>query len=400
MANNFFSTVDPLYGLENIPGVLNLPGAENYLTGQQFGGGVEGLIKGINTSQNLDPVLGTINTLANTVYGVKKGGETGMSNLSTMQKLRQDLIKSGIDITKGGIDIQKGRFDLQKAPFELANIAYQASQGQFDANARNNLMNLIQSLPPEQQLQALADPKTWYTKTLEAGMPTTDIKEYEYGQLKGPEFYSYLEKMKKAGSPSTTIKMPEQEKMMLESDIKTLDSLVSASNAARSIATKTQDIDAILGDMPGGGIVKLGADLQAYLGLPTEKAQKSQVVQAIATKGATEIRAPGSGSTSDLEFNAYRTAFPTLATTAQGRKLMVRMANASASRASKLTDWARTRMKEGTFTYEGLREYDDSLGKVITADLKKALDVELQKSGKNVSQYDYSAADALVGIEQ
>ena len=301
-----------------------------------------------------------------------------MTDLANMQKLRQDLIKGGLDVTKTGLDIQTSQFDL----------------GQKQ-NKQAALFRMIQNLTPEQQLQAVSNPEE-FTKTMIGNLGyTNNYKDYLFAKQGGyPGSYTdYTKEIEKyrATNVSATVKMPEKEKMMLESDIKTLDSLVSASNAARSIATKTQDIDAILGDMPGGGVVKLGADLQAYLGLSTEQAQKSQIVQAIATKGATEIRAPGSGSTSDLEFNAYRTAFPSLATTAQGRKLMVIMANASATRASKLADWARTRMQEGTFSYEGLRAYDDSLGKVITADLKKALDAELQKTGKSVSDMGLSA---------
>jgi len=183
---DFFNNIDPLKGLYNlnIPGVLQPDNLESYVTGGQIAGGVEGLLKGLEASKNR-PAFFALPTIAGSTYlGGKSGGQTALSNVANMAKLRQDLIKSGIDITKG-------QYDVQKAPFELANIAYQASQGQFDANARNNLMNLIKSLPVEQQLQALADPKTWYTKTLEAGMPTTDIKEYERS-LKDPGLKQYL----------------------------------------------------------------------------------------------------------------------------------------------------------------------------------------------------------------
>ena len=381
MANGILDPLNPLQGLGNVPGVTDLTGSESYVTTQGLTGAITNLADAAAKRQNIPLALGR------TGLGFISGRQQGMTDLANMQKLRQDLIKGGLDVTKTGLDIQTSQFDL----------------GQKQ-NKQAALFRMIQNLTPEQQLQAVSNPEE-FTKTMIGNLGyTNNYKDYLFAKQGGyPGSYTdYTKDIEKyrATNVSATVKMPEKEKMMLESDIKTLDSLVSASNAARSIATKTQDIDAILGDIPGGGVVKLGADLQAYLGLPTEQAQKSQIVQAIATKGATEIRAPGSGSTSDLEFNAYRTAFPSLATTAQGRKLMVRMANASATRSSKLADWARTRMQEGTFSYEGLREYDDSLGKVITADLKKALDAELQKTGKTINQYDYSAADALVGIGQ
>jgi len=381
MANGLLDPLNPLQGLGNVPGVTDLTGSESYVTTQGLTGAITNLADAAAKRQNIPLALGR------TGLGFISGRQQGMTDLANMQKLRQDLIKGGLDVTKTGLDIQTSQFDL----------------GQKQ-NKQAALFRMIQNLTPEQQLQAVSNPEE-FTKTMIGNLGyTNNYKDYLFAKQGGyPGSYTdYTKEIEKyrATNVSATVKMPEKEKMMLESDIKTLDSLVSASNAARSIATKTQDIDAILGDMPGGGVVKLSADLQAYLGLSTEQAEKTQIVQAIATKGATEIRAPGSGSTSDLEFNAYRTAFPTLATTAQGRKLMVRMANASATRSSKLADWARTRMQEGTFSYEGLREYDDSLGKVITADLKKALDAELQKTGKTINQYDYSAADALVGIGQ
>jgi len=381
MANGLLDPLNPLQGLGNVPGVTDLTGSESYVTTQGLTGAITNLADAAAKRQNIPLALGR------TGLGFISGRQQGMTDLANMQKLRQDLIKGGLDVTKTGLDIQTSQFDL----------------GQKQ-NKQAALFRMIQNLTPEQQLQAVSNPEE-FTKTMIGNLGyTNNYKDYLFAKQGGyPGSYTdYTKEIEKyrATNVSATVKMPEKEKMMLESDIKTLDSLVSASNAARSIATKTQDIDAILGDMPGGGVVKLSADLQAYLGLSTEQAEKTQIVQAIATKGATEIRAPGSGSTSDLEFNAYRTAFPSLATTAQGRKLMVRMANASATRASKLADWARTRMEAGTFSYEGLREYDDSLGKVITADLKKALDAELQKTGKTINQYDYSAADALVGIGQ
>lgn len=381
MANGLLDPLNPLQGLGNVPGVTDLTGSESYVTTQGLTGAITNLADAAAKRQNIPLALGR------TGLGFVSGRQQGMTDLANMQKLRQDLIKGGLDVTKTGLDIQTSQFDL----------------GQKQ-NKQAALFKMIQNLTPEQQMQAVSNPEE-FTKTMIGNLGyTNNYKDYLFAKQGGyPGSYTdYTKDIEKyrATNVSATVKMPEKEKMMLESDIKTLDSLVSASNAARSIATKTQDIDAILGDIPGGGVVKLGADLQAYLGLPTEQAQKSQIVQAIATKGATEIRAPGSGSTSDLEFNAYRTAFPSLATTAQGRKLMVRMANASAARASKLTDWARTRMQEGKFSYEGLREYDESLGKVITDDLKKSLDAELQKTGKTVNQYDYSTADALVGIGQ
>jgi len=248
MANNFFSTVDPLYGLENIPGVLNLPGAENYLTGQQFGGGVKGLIEGINASQNLDPVFGTINTLANAVYGAKKGGETGMSNLATMQKLRQDLIKSGIDITKGMADIKK-------SPYELAELQLKVNQGQFDLLSRTNLMNLIQSLPPSEQKLAASDPKAWADQQIKNSAPTDDVKEYEYavkqfeaGKADNPgSFTDWYKNYIKLRAPSTQVSYGSQNpygKVILEKEAEYASNLIN--NELPGAEKNVRDIEKVI----------------------------------------------------------------------------------------------------------------------------------------------------------
>ena len=175
MANGLFTTIDPLYGLDklNIPGVSKIPGAENYITGQQIGGGIQGFATGIKGSENLPIGLGALNTLANTILGAKSSGEKGMMNLANYNKLRQDLLKTGINI-------QKGQYDLAKAPYDVANAAFEANKGQFDANARANLLRIIQQLPPEQQALAGSDPKAWLENFYKSNAPTNDVREYEY----------------------------------------------------------------------------------------------------------------------------------------------------------------------------------------------------------------------------
>ena len=201
---------------------------------------------------------------------------------------------------------------------------------------------------------------------------TTNPSDLTLDQRK--QVAAYVKQLEKDKSPQNVINMPPPSKAILDVDKETLTGLTSSANSARSIANYTRNINSLIGDQQGSGVIKLGADVQNYLGIKSPTANVNQVVQAIATKGATEIRTPGSGSTSDLEFNAYRSAFPTLATSKEGRELMIQIADANATRNAKLSDWARKNVQEGTFSYEGLAAYDNSLGQAVSDKVRKKVD--------------------------
>ena len=240
----------------------------------------------------------------------------------------------------------------------------QQAQGTYNA-ATENEMNKLKIA--KEQRDALLD----YQKAI-----PNDIREYEYAVKQGfpGTFNAYAKEMANLKAPKTNINLPNPTKAILDVDKDTLTGLTSSANSARSIANYTRNINNLIGDQQGSGVVKLGADVQNYLGIPSKEANVNQVVQAIATKGATEIRTPGSGSTSDLEFGAYRSAFPTLATSKEGRQLMVQIADANAIRNSKLSDWARKNIQAGTFSYEGLAAYDNSLGNAVSDSIKQKVD--------------------------
>jgi hypothetical protein len=237
----------------------------------------------------------------------------------------------------------------------------QGAQGAYNT-ATENEMNKLKIA--KEQRDALLD----YQKAI-----PTDVREFQYAQ-ENPAFLDYAKTMANLKAPKTNINLPNPTKAILDVDKDTLTGLTSSANSARSIANYTRNINTLIGDQQGSGVVKLGADVQNYLGIPSKEANVNQVVQAIATKGATEIRTPGSGSTSDLEFGAYRSAFPTLATSKEGRQLMVQIADANAIRNSKLSDWARKNIQAGTFSYEGLANYDNSLGNAVSDSIKQKVD--------------------------
>jgi hypothetical protein len=196
----------------------------------------------------------------------------------------------------------------------------------------------------------------------------TDVREFQFG-LENPAYFERQEKLKTLAAPKTNINL-NPNKALLDVDKGTIEGLVASTNSARSIANQTRTINSLIGSQPGSGAIKLTADLQNFLGVNTPTANVNQAVQAIATKAATEIRTPGSGSTSDLEFGAYRSSFPSLATSKEGRDIMVKIAEANATRNAKLSDWARKQYQAGTFSYEGLAAEDNRLGRAVSPEIE------------------------------
>ena len=196
----------------------------------------------------------------------------------------------------------------------------------------------------------------------------TDVREFQFG-LENPAYFARQEKLKTLAAPKTNINL-NPNKAILDVDKGTIEGLVASTNSARSIANQTRTINSLIGNQQGSGAIKLTSDLQNFLGISTPTANVNQAVQAIATKAATEIRTPGSGSTSDLEFGAYRSTFPSLATSKEGRDIMVQIAEANATRNAKLSDWARKQYQAGTFSYEGLAAEDNRLGRAVSPQIE------------------------------
>ena len=244
----------------------------------------------------------------------------------------------------------------------------QGAQGVY-SSATENEMNKLK-IAKEQR-----DAQLDYLKAI-----PPDIREYQFG-LENPDYFKRQEKLRTISRPQNIINNAPA-KAILDIDKGTIEGLASNTNSARSIANNTRTINSLIGNQQGSGAIKLTADLQNFLGIDTPTANVNQAVQAIATKSATEIRTPGSGSTSDLEFGAYRSTFPSLATSKEGRDIMVKIAEANATRNAKLTDWARKQYQAGTFSYEGLAAYDNSLGQAVGNDIKKRVD-ELTSNPQN-----------------
>lgn len=328
--------------------------------------------------------------------GVPGQGETpavpGLLNQAQQDRLRNQSLLSGI----------LGAGATYLAQPKNQNIGLGAILGKSYLGGMQGAQN-VYNTAAESEMNKLKIAKELRDAELDRlKVVPNDVREYEYAKTQGftGSFQDWATKMANLKAPKTNItnQMPNPNKVILDVDKGTLEGLISSTNSARNIANNTKTISSLIGNQQGSGAIKLTANLQNFLGISTPTANVNQVIDAIATKGATEIRTPGSGSTSDLEFGAYKSAFPSLATSKEGRDVMVQIAEANAIRNAKLSDWARKNVQAGTFSYEGLAAYDNSLGLAVSKDVDdKFKKLTEAKAGiNNPNQAIFNQADQIL----
>jgi hypothetical protein len=343
--------------------------------------GLGGLFNGMN-------IFGA--KLPDYLTGLPAQGETpavpGLLNQAQQDRLRNQSLLSGI-LGAGATYLAQPK-NQNIGLGAILGKSYlggmQGAQGAYNSATENEMNKLkIQKEFRDAELDRL--------KAIPA-----DIRQFEYGQ-KNPEYFAREEKLRTLSRPTNIINNAPA-KAILDVDKGTIEGLVSSTNSARNIANNTRTISSLIGNQQGSGAIKLTADLQNFLGVKTPTANVNQVIDAIATKGATEIRTPGSGSTSDLEFGAYKSAFPSLATSKEGRDIMVKIAEANATRNAKLSDWARKQYQAGTFSYEGLAAEDNRLGRAVSPEIEARVKqlTEPKPGVNNPNQAIFNQADQIL----
>ena len=156
-----------------------------------------------------------------------------------------------------------------------------------------------------------------------------------------------------------------------ELDIPRAQEFSASAASARSLARDSKVIADLLKGKGGGATVKLTADFAKTLGFETETVRANDLANSLAIRGATQLRPPGSGSTSDTEFKAFVSAFPSLANSEGGRELMAKYADAFATRSAKLADHARKLIREDRYSEEEIARFDTSLGAILKDDFYK-----------------------------
>jgi len=179
-------------------------------------------------------------------------------------------------------------------------------------------------------------------------------------------------KISQVGGGGTTVSVDvgqERASAALEKlDIPRAQELAAAAVSARNFARDARVINELLKGKGGGEIVRLQAEFAKKLGIKTELVTVNDLVSSLATRGATQLRAPGSGSQSDTEFNAFVSAYPSLTSSEGGRDLLAKYSESFAKRSAKLADHARKLIREDRYSEEEIARFDESLGPILGED--------------------------------
>ena len=82
-----------------------------------------------------------------------------------------------------------------------------------------------------------------------------------------------------------------------------------------------------------------GADMGGYEKVPTNQVGAAEALAGFNTKLAMGVRLPGAGSTSDVEFKAYKEAIANLGDTYAGRQYKIKFARLELQRRSQIASW-------------------------------------------------------------
>ena len=166
-------------------------------------------------------------------------------------------------------------------------------------------------------------------------------------------------------STSTTNIIDKGPNELRQLDAKEISALSGKVSAAREFANTAGAIENLLTGKGGGEIVKVGSDVAQFLGINSDTASSNALAKALQTRAATQVRAAGSGSTSDMEFKSFLSVFPSLGNTEQGRALMAKGLRAFAERDAKIETKARELFGKNEYSAAALAAYDASLGPVL-----------------------------------
>lgn len=196
---------------------------------------------------------------------------------------------------------------------------------------------------------------------------TGDVAQFSEAKKLGliPETMSF-EQFKGIGrGPSTTVNVSAGDTELEKLDAKQVGAISDRVNSARTAANTAGSIATLLKGKGEGEIVKLGANLAQTLGIQSETASANALAQALQVSAATQVRAAGSGSTSDLEFKSFLSVFPSLGNSEQGRQVMADGLRAFADRDALIERKARELLKDKRYSAAALAEFDASLGPVL-----------------------------------
>lgn len=217
------------------------------------------------------------------------------------------------------------------------------------------------------------DPRTGTTEEFLKGAPKEQalpgkIAEFEMakerGLLTNPNM-TFEQYQLMGRPPGTNISVNMGEKNLFEIDKGVVENFTNQAVSARQFATSATQINSLLKGKGGGAVVKVGAELAKNLGIDSDTATANDLAKSLVVQTAVKVRPPGSGATSNIEFEAYISAVPSLSNSEGGRNLMADANSRFAARSEKIADFSRDLYKKGQFSLTAVQEYDAKLGPVL-----------------------------------
>ena len=242
---------------------------------------------------------------------------------------------------------------------------------------------------PKGEIKLLAATKEDFKLLTPAEVKAAGLPPGSYQQSPSGEIKSIVKE------PLVSVSVGDQSKRdtlaLKELDVPRAQEFSASAASARTLARDARVIANLLKGKGGGAAIKLGADIAKTFGFSTDTVVANDLANSLAVRGATQIRAPGSGSTSDIEFKSFVSAFPSLANSEGGRELMAKYADAFAKRSAKIADHARKLIRSDTYSEEEIARFDESLGPILEKDFYESVNTGPRA---NVPRYTPQAAPA------
>lgn len=240
-----------------------------------------------------------------------------------------------------------------------------ALRGNFPTKPQIDLTKLQ---PAVMQYLAETSPEKFAELTTKQAKLPSKIDEFVTAKEMGlvPKDMTY-QQFEEIGKKPLVQVMPT-EKNLAEIDKGVVENLTNQAVSARQFATSATQINELLKGKGGGSAVKLGTELAKNLGLNTETVTANDLAKSLVVQTAVKVRPPGSGATSNIEFESYISSVPSLANSESGRALMADANRRFAERAEKIADFSRNLYKKGEFNLTAVQQYDASLGAVLPKD--------------------------------
>ena len=282
--------------------------------------------------------------------------ESRLAGATTMQPTIQDILNTQSNIDPALLEGMSAQQVIGQAP--------KTQQMPDEAAANRAVMDFLRSESPVE-----------YAKMAFKGSDEPEQVRMLRALLKDPNLMSAYLGVKGAGAPKVSVEakldMANREALFKEVDIPIVQGFTNAASSSREFAQVSDTINNLLKGAGGGKFVQVGTDVARNLGIAPGQVAVADLAQSLVTQAAPKMRAPGSGSTSDMEFKAYMSSIPSLATSEQGREVMSKYSRAFADRSAKLADYARKLARDDKFSFEAIQRYDASLGPVLKDDFYK-----------------------------